>query len=157
MVEQKTPRSGAREWEKKRDAAARAPRRSVESLPRPEVLEAYNYVVEGSAQTILEMFEREQKHRHQWEERALRIHSLSTVLGQALGFAVALSVFVSASIIGIYGNMALAAIIWIFGLALVLMTGLVWAYARTLGQRPLFARPTMRTHFRPEKQEQPAE
>ncbi len=128
------------------------PRKSIEALPNPETLEAYDYVVEGSAEKILEMFQEEQRHRHAWEERALKVHATSTVLGQVLGFLIAISIFVSASIIGIYGSQTVAATVWIFGLAIVLMTGLVWAYAKTLGQRPLFARPTMRQHFRPEKE-----
>lgn len=130
----------------------RVQNRTVEILPHPEVLESYNYVVEGSAKMILTMFEIEQKHRHEWERQALRIHSYSTILGQVLGFLIAISVFISASIIGIYGNATISAFIWIFGLSIVVMAGLVWAYAKSMGQRPLFARPTMRTHFRPQKE-----
>lgn len=127
-------------------------RRVVELLPNPEILEGYNYVVDGSAKMILEMFEREQKHRHVWESQALKVHSFSSILGQLLGFFIALSIFVSATIIGIYNNnSSIAAFIWVFGLAIVVMAGLVWMYAKSLGQRPLFARPTMRTHFRAQK------
>ena len=130
----------------------RVQNRTVEILPHPEVLESYNYVVEGSAKMILNMFEIEQKHRHEWETQALRIHSYSSILGQILGFLIAISVFVAASIIGIYGNTTVAAAIWIFGLSIVVMAGLVWSYAKSMGQRPIFARPTMRTHFRPQKE-----
>lgn len=126
--------------------------RTVEILPHPEVLESYNYVVEGSAKMILTMFEIEQKHRHEWETQAIKIHSYSTILGQILGFLIALSVFVSATVIGIFGNTTVAASIWVFGVSIVVMAGLVWAYAKSMGQRPLFARPTMRTHFRPQKE-----
>lgn len=135
----------------------RVQNRTVEILPHPEVLESYNYVVDGSAKMILTMFEIEQKHRHEWERQALRIHSFSTVLGQVLGFLIATAVFVSATIIGIYGNTTIAAFIWVFGMAIVVMAGLVWAYAKSMGQRPLFARPTMRTHFRPQKERQQQE
>ncbi len=131
--------------------------RTVEILPHPEVLESYNYVVEGSAKMILAMFETEQKHRHEWEYQALRIHSYSSILGQVLGFLIAVAVFVSATVIGMYGNANIAAFIWIFGMSIVCMSGLVWAYAKSMGQRPLFARPTMRTHFRPQKEQQPSE
>src|SRR6476619_252000 len=82
----------------------RVQNRTVEILPHPEVLESYNYVVEGSAKMILTMFEIEQKHRHEWEAQALRIHSYSTILGQVLGFLIAVAVFVSATLIGMYGN-----------------------------------------------------
>ncbi len=131
--------------------------RTVEILPHPEVLESYNYVVEGSAKMILTMFEIEQKHRHEWETQALSVYRFSTLLGQLLGFFIAVSVFVSASVIGVYGNTTIAAFIWVFGMAIVVMAGLVWAYAKSMGQRPLFARPTMRTHFRPQKEKENAE
>jgi uncharacterized membrane protein len=129
-------------------------RRSPEGLPSPEILEAYDTVLAGSATRIIEMFEREQKHRHQWEHRALRIHQFSTVLGQLLGFVIAVAIFGSATLIGISGNSTAAAMIWVFGMAIVTMAAVVWWYAKSLGQRPLFARPSMRTNFRPEKSPQ---
>lgn len=125
--------------------------RGSNPLPHPEILEGYDYVIEGSAERILSMFEREQEHRHKWEERALRTHTISTILGQLLGFLIATSVFGAAMVIGLYGDTNTAAFIWVFGLAIVVMAGLVWTYAKSMGQRPLFARPAMRQNFRPEK------
>jgi uncharacterized membrane protein len=125
--------------------------RTVEILPHPEILESYNYVVDGSAKMILTMFEMEQKHRHEWEIQALKIHGTSSALGQILGFLIAVAVFISATVIGINGNSAIAAVIWVFGMAIIVMAGMVWTYAKSMGQRPLFARPTMRSHFRPQK------
>jgi uncharacterized membrane protein len=125
--------------------------RASEFMPSPELLEGYDYVVQGSAERILSMFENEQKHRHAWESDALKTHKFSTILGQVLGFLIAISLFVSAAIIGVFGNSTIAAFIWVFGLAIVVMAGLVWVYAKSMGQRPLFARPAMRSHFRPEK------
>lgn len=126
-------------------------RKPPEGLPSPEMLESYNTVIPGSAGRIIEMFEREQAHRHQWEARALRVHQVSTVLGQFLGFLVAAAIFGSATIIGLNGNASIAAFIWVFGMAIVTMAAIVWWYAKSLGQRPLFARPAMRTTFRPDK------
>lgn len=146
--EQRTTKAGGYYNQGKRD---RVQNRTVEILPHPEVLESYNYVVDGSAKVILTMFEMEQKHRHDWEIQALRTHSTSTIVGQVLGFFIAVAVFVSATIIGMYGNTTIAATIWVFGMAIIVMAGMVWAYAKSMGQRPLFARPTMRTHFRPQK------
>ncbi len=131
----------------RRPQAKRAP----EGLPTPEILEAYDTVLAGSATRIIEMFEREQAHRHQWEHRALRVHQVSTLLGQALGFLIAVAIFASATVIGMSGNPTAAAAIWVFGMAIVTMAAVVWWYAKSLGQRPLFARPAMRTNFRPEK------
>lgn len=126
-------------------------RRAPEGLPSADVLAAYDQVMPGSAARLIGMFEREQAHRHQWEERALRVHQVSTILGQLLGFFVAVAIFGSATIIGMHGNASVAALIWVFGMAIVTMAALVWWYAKSLGQRPLFARPQMRTSFRPDK------
>ena len=130
-------------------------KRSPEGLPSPEVLEAYDAVLAGSATRIIDMFEREQAHRHMWEHRALRIHQISTLLGQFLGFMIAVAIFVSATIIGMSGNASVAAFIWVFGMAIVTMAAVIWWYAKSLGQRPLFARPAMRSSFRPEKEQSP--
>ena len=146
--EQKTTRTGGHFSRSNRE---RMQNRTVEILPHPEVLESYNYIVDGSAKMILTMFEMEQKHRHEWEKQALRVHGTSSLVGQVLGFFIAVAVFVSATIIGMYGNSTIAASIWVFGMAIIVMAGMVWAYAKSMGQRPLFARPTMRTHFRPQK------
>lgn len=134
-----------------RDNEKRGERRAPEGLPSPHLLEAYDTVMPGSATRIIEMFEREQAHRHHWEYRALRTHQISTLLGQALGFLIAVAIFGSATVIGIHGNSTAAAMIWVFGMAIVTMAAVVWWYAKSLGQRPLFARPAMRTNFRPEK------
>ena len=133
------------------DSRRNQPRRAPEGLPSPEILEAYDTVLKGSATRIIEMFEREQMHRHQWEYRALRVHQFSTLLGQALGFLIAVAIFASATLIGMSGNATAAAMIWVFGMGIVTMAAVVWWYAKSLGQRPLFARPAMRTNFRPEK------
>lgn len=127
------------------------PRKAPEGLPSPQMLESYDAVMPGSASRIVEMFEREQAHRHQWEQRALRVHQISSVLGQLLGFLVAAAIFGSATIIGMSGNASVAAFIWVFGMAIVTMAAIVWWYAKSLGQRPLFARPAMRSSFRPDK------
>lgn len=124
-------------------------RRNPEGMPSPQLLESYDAVIPGSAARIVEMFEREQQHRHEWERRALRVHQVSTILGQMLGFGIAISIFVSASIIGLHGNASIAAFVWVFGMAIVTMAAIVWWYAKSIGQRPLFARPAMRTSFRP--------
>lgn len=125
--------------------------RTVEFLPHPEVLESYNFIVDGSAQMILGMFENEQKHRHEWESVSIKIYSYSTILGQVLAFFIAMAIFISATVIGVYGDSTTAIGIWVFGFAIVSMGCIVWAYAKSMGQRPLFGRPSMRTHYRPEK------
>lgn len=122
----------------------------VEMLPDPTILESYDYVVDGAAAQILGMFEAEQKHRHAWEMEALKTYKTSSQLGQILGFLIAVSIFGSAAVIGLYGNSTMASFIWVFGMAIISMSGLVWAYAKSMGQRPLFGRPTFRRSFRAE-------
>lgn len=128
-------------------------RRAPEGLPSPDLLEAYDEVIAGSATRIIEMFEREQTHRHTWENRALRVHQFSTILGQLLGFFIAMAIFTSATVIGMYGDANTASFVWVFGMAIVTMAAIVWWYAKSLGQRPLFGRPSMRASFRPDKGE----
>lgn len=143
-----------RNFQNKKKNNAGFPPKPVEMLPDPTILESYDYVVEGAAQQILRMFELEQQHRHEWEKRALKAYSVSSVLGQILGFVIAISVFGSAAIIGLYGDSAIAAFVWVFGMSIIMMSGLVWTYAKSMGQRPLFGRPTFRRHFRAEQQEE---
>ncbi len=131
---QKTYRAGGFRGENKDRA------RTVEILPSPEVLESYNYVVEGSAEMILAMFDYEQQHRHEMEKQSLRIHAFSTMLGQILGFFVAIAAFSSATMLGIYGSDTLAAVIWVFAAAIVVMAGMVWAYVGNIKQRTLIDR-----------------
>ena len=64
----------------------------------------------GSAARMVAMFEREQAHRHQWEQRALKVHQISTILGQLLGFFVAVAGFFAAAFATVFfGRVALAA------------------------------------------------
>ena len=134
---ERTHKTGGYRQDGKRE---RSPNRTVEILPHPDVLESYNYVVEGSADMILSMFDFEQQHRHEMELQALRLHGFSTILGQILGFFVAIAAFASATMLGIYGSETIAAVIWVFAAALVVMAGLVWAYARNIGQNTLIDR-----------------
>ena len=72
-------------------------RRVPEGLPSAEMLAAYDDIMPGSAERMVAMFEREQAHRHQWEQRALKVHQVSTILGQLLGFFVAVACCLNSS------------------------------------------------------------
>lgn len=137
-----------------RKQQGRQPQRPVEMLPDPAILESYDYVVEGAAEQILRMFEAEQKHRHAWEVQALKAYTISSIFGQVLGFIIAIAVFGSAAVIGLRGDSSIAAFIWVFGMSIIMMSGLVWTYAKSMGQRPLFGRPTFRRHFRAENSDE---
>lgn len=150
-TEQKNKRPGQQPTRNTNNRQNHKPR-AVEMLPDPAILESYDYVVEGSAEQILRMFEAEQKHRHSWEMQALKSYTVSSIFGQVLGFIIAIAVFGSAAIIGLRGDSSIAAFIWVFGMSIIMMSGLVWTYAKSMGQRPLFGRPTFRRHFRAESE-----
>lgn len=96
-------------------------------LPPPNVLAGYNNVVPNAAERIVAMAESEQKHRHAVEaaavnaniaaqERQIAVAELQTkstyrsdLLGQVLGFLVAIICFALATFFGIRGNTAVAA------------------------------------------------
>jgi uncharacterized membrane protein len=84
-------------------------------LPDPEVLENYNYVVEGSAERILALLEEEQKHRHEWENRALRLHSSAHLLGVVAALLFSVFLIVGITVLGVSGKFSLAVIVSILG------------------------------------------
>lgn len=58
-------------------------------LPPPSILGDYNNVLEGSAERIMSLAEKEQEHRHYVEKKALNGHVNLDRRGQYLGFSVA--------------------------------------------------------------------
>lgn len=61
-------------------------------LPPPATLAQYNDVVPNGAERIMAMAERQQEHRHQIENRAIRGNIFDQRLGLILGFIVMMSV-----------------------------------------------------------------
>lgn len=135
---------------KPRGKMNRAP---VDALPHPEIIEAYDCIVPGAAKQIMMMFEMEQKHRHEWERQALKTHATTTILGQIMGFLIVVSVFASATFIGLQGDKVIATFIWVVAMAVVIVAGIISFYARTMGNKSAFGRPTFRQQFRAEKEE----
>ena len=66
-------------------------------LPPPEVLEKYAKIDRSFPERIMRLVEKEQKHRH-----------LITFLGELFGFVVVIGGFVSAIVLGLYGEEWLA-------------------------------------------------
>jgi uncharacterized membrane protein len=60
-------------------------------LPHPGHLAEYDHVLPGAADRILGMAEKEQAHRHEWEDQSLRFDFYYSVLGIVLGFLIALA------------------------------------------------------------------
>jgi uncharacterized membrane protein len=55
-------------------------------LPPVQILEDYEDAAPGSVNKLLEMAEKEQKHRHFWQDKFLRFHGFSYKLGLFFGF-----------------------------------------------------------------------
>lgn len=88
-------------------------------LPDPEVLENYNYVIEGSGERILAMIEAEQKHRHDWENRALRTHAASQVMGIVAALIVMVGVVMCTAFLAVTGKEAVAVMVAAIGFGIV--------------------------------------
>lgn len=88
-------------------------------LPDPEVLENYNYVIEGSGERILAMIEAEQKHRHEWENRALRTHAASQVMGIVAALIVMVGVVMCTTFLAATGKEAAAIMVASIGFGVV--------------------------------------
>lgn len=65
-------------------------------LPPPETLEAYGKVVPGLAEKIVDMADREQRHRHELEREDLKQDRREARRGQYLGFVTILLLIVAA-------------------------------------------------------------
>jgi uncharacterized membrane protein len=65
-------------------------------LPHPKHLAEYDRVLPGAANRIIAMAEKEQEHRHQWEDRSLKFDFSYSILGIILGFLIALALLILA-------------------------------------------------------------
>lgn len=75
----------------KTDAAETAVVRVMDYLPAPEELARYEKVVPGGAERILEMAEKQSKHRREMEEKATMAEIRGAKLKQILTFVLALA------------------------------------------------------------------
>jgi uncharacterized membrane protein len=73
-------------------------------LPHPIHFERYEKTIPGAADRILALTEREQAHRHRWEDRALTFEFLYSIAGLALGFLVGAGLIVAAVITALQGH-----------------------------------------------------
>jgi uncharacterized membrane protein len=90
-------------------------------MPHPGMLKGYEEVSPGISDRIVAMAEREQAHRHQWENRALSADRSYSLVGLVAGWTTAIGLAVGATIVGIFGH-------WSVGVALAAAsaTGMVW-------------------------------
>lgn len=54
-------------------------------LPSSEILEKFEDAIPGSVAQLIEMAEKEQRQRHNWQSKYLTSHTLTTRIGQACG------------------------------------------------------------------------
>lgn len=90
------------------DFKARRPEKAADFLPEASILESYNYVIEGSAETILDMLQKEQDHRHEWEMKALTVQQNGLMFGQIVAGLLGVSVVMLVGILALndQANMA---------------------------------------------------
>ncbi len=80
-------------------------------LPPPSMLESYEKIVAGSADRILRMAEKEQDHRIDWENTALKGNISIQKRGQNLGFLISIISMSVGAFLGYSGITAVAIIL----------------------------------------------
>lgn len=76
-------------------------------LPHPQHLEMYERTLPGAADRILTMAEKEQDHRHAWEDRELRSSIFTETVGRFGGIGVAVALVVGAVFCAVTGANAI--------------------------------------------------
>ena len=59
-----------------------------DKLPPPEILQEYERIMPGATKLLLEIGERQMKHRHEVENRDLTIYNLKSFAGLIFGFLI---------------------------------------------------------------------
>jgi uncharacterized membrane protein len=78
-------------------------------LPHPGHLEQFERVLPGSAERILSLAEKEQAHRHKWEQRELRSSVLTERIGLIGGIIVAVGLIAGAVICAVLDQVIIGA------------------------------------------------
>jgi uncharacterized membrane protein len=99
-------------------------RRKFSSIPSAGMLRAYEDLSEGAADRLIEMAEIEQTHRHEWENRALKVAASSQKLGQICGLLVALAIIGASSHLALNGDYLTASSIAVTGFLSLMVTSL---------------------------------
>jgi uncharacterized membrane protein len=99
-------------------------RRKFSSIPSAGVLRAYEDLSEGAADRLIEMAEIEQAHRHEWENRALKVAATSQKLGQICGLLIVLAIIGASSHLALNGDYVTASSIAVTGFLSLMVTSL---------------------------------
>jgi uncharacterized membrane protein len=100
-------------------------------LPPPSILRGYDEIVPGAAERIITMAEKEQAHRHFWEQRALSGERWYSLVGMLAGWTVAIALAVGAVVAAAYDQPAVG-----IALAAASATGMVWKLVQGRSDNP---------------------
>lgn len=113
-------------------------RRAYTLLPPPSILEEYERIAPGSVDQLLDMADREQEHRHQWEMQYLQEYVRTHQRGQLFGMVIALSLIGVAFYLVMAGEAGSAAIIAIVGFCSLAFASLASAIDRKFQHKPRY-------------------
>lgn len=100
-------------------------------LPPPSIMREYDDVVPGAAERIIDMAEKEQAHRHSWEQRALSADRWYSMAGLLAGWSTALALAAGAVASAGIGQPGVG-----IALAAASATGMVWKLIQGRSERP---------------------
>ncbi|NBV05751.1 MAG: DUF2335 domain-containing protein [Proteobacteria bacterium] len=66
---------------------SRKPETIKDIIPSSEILEKFEDALPGSVAQLIDMAEKEQRHRHNWQDRYLKSHNISSRIGKACGLS----------------------------------------------------------------------
>jgi uncharacterized membrane protein len=92
-------------------------------LPDPKLLQEYEYAAEGSAQKILEMAEKEQKKRLQWEESYQLFYKKTQRIGQLFGAIIVIYLIWTVRTLAEQGKDEVASTLAVAGFAMLAVVG----------------------------------
>jgi len=75
-------------------------------LPHPEILEGYGRIVEGGAERVIAMAERQSEHRQKLEVKAISSQLQESGKGQLFGFCLGILGILGSTAVGIFGHWA---------------------------------------------------
>jgi uncharacterized membrane protein len=90
-------------------------------LPPPSILRGYDDIIPGAAERIIAMAEREQAHRHSWEQQTLSAERWYSMVGLLAGWTTAMALASGAVVAAIFDQPGIG-----IALAAASATGMVW-------------------------------
>ncbi len=135
MQNSRTKRSPRRDNSRRNDSIQ-------DVMPSSEILEQFEEAVPHSVADLISMAEKEQKHRHNWQDQYLKSHSFTTRLGQVCGLIYNLVLLSFVSKIFSEGDKEFALKIFLANVALMAFVAVITTFERRVFSR----RPKSRVH-----------